>query len=89
MSDFSILKKAGISITDAAKLFGICRSTVHDWVIGRPARTQSIQLRALSICKAIESAVDKGLFPLKGVRRAEKLGVLRRVIAAEMTSLSR
>ncbi len=86
MSDFSVLKRAGISVADAAKLFGVCRATAHSWVNGGPAQSTYLLERAKKLCVGIESAVNKGLFPLIGVKRSEKLGVIRRVISAEMRS---
>ena len=88
MIDFSIIRRAGLTITDAGKLFNVTRGTARAWINGGEAKNKHIHDLALDICRTLESAMGKGLLPLRGVRKNEKIGVIRRIIEAEMEWMS-
>lgn len=61
----SIIDKAGLHNTEAAKLFdNITRQTLANWLKGVPPKNRSIYTRAQKTCQMLQMATERKLLPL-------------------------
>lgn len=65
--DVEVYKKAGISKCDISRLFGISRTTVHNWHASGSVHPL-IKKKVETITTAIKRAIEDGKLPTKLVR---------------------
>lgn len=74
--DYKLIKSAGLTKADVARLYGISRQTVHNWFEGNNVHSL-IETKVQKISKAVRAAVDAEALPIelpKDVNeRSEKL----------------
>lgn len=82
--NFDIIKKAGLTTGDFAKIAGVSRVTVSLWVNGHalPHKLHSGLIDRL--LHALEVEVDIGSLPLQGVARDERLQAIRKILTKRL-----
>lgn len=82
--NFDIIKKAGLTTGDFAKIAGVSRVTVSLWVNGHalPHKLHSGLIDRL--LQALEVEVDIGSLPLQGVARDERLQAIRKILTKRL-----
>lgn len=78
---FDILKPAKVSVTDFAKIAGVSRVTVSQWVNGRMKPHRLHQSKIEKLISAIEQAVENKELPIPaGMEKTASLKRVKQVI---------
>lgn len=79
---FAALEKAGVSMTDFARLTGVSRASLYNWRSGANV-TDMIRLRdAYAFALRLSKAVEMKKLPLVGMYQlTERIKVLKQIIA--------
>lgn len=78
---FDVLKKANITISDFAKVAGVSRVSVSQWVNGRMKPHKLHQAKINTLLDAVNLGLEQGKFPIpKGLDRVATFKRLRTTI---------
>lgn len=82
--NFDIIKKAGLTTGDFAKIAGVSRVTVSLWVNGHALPHKLHSGLIARLLDALEVEVDIGSLPLQGVARDERLQAIRKILTKRL-----
>lgn len=77
---FATLDRSKVSIKHMASLSQITRMTLHKWKRGAQGFDSMRVQVAFGVARRLAKASEIGQLPLKGVKSAEKLQVLRAIV---------
>lgn len=78
---FESLKKANISVTAFAKVAGVSRVSVSQWVNGRMKPHKLHQAKINALMEAVDLGLEQGKFPIpKGLERNAAFRLLKATI---------
>ena len=83
------VKKAGLSVNEAAALFHVSRPTLYNWRSGRGTNNAFVLNTIMRIVGLLETAVDRGELPLgKDVEFKNRLPQIQKILLGQKTQTS-
>lgn len=77
--DYKLIKAAGLTKADVARVYGVSRQTVHNWFDGNNVHAL-IETKVVKITAAVKKAVDAEALPIELPKdvtaRSEKLATI-------------
>jgi DNA-binding XRE family transcriptional regulator len=81
----TMLRNAGMSLSDYARLLGVTRVTIHSWSHGRSQPHKLLREKNEELMSAVTRATDAGELPLKGVSRSNRVEVMKTTVFRHQT----